>query len=146
MTRTGPEHEPLNVFVGKWNTKGRTRAGPSGPAARITAVDTYEWFPGGFFLVHHVDARIGHDEIKVIEIIGYDASTQMYSTRSFDSQGNSGTYQARVRDGVWTFTGESERATVVVSDDGNTMTANWERSDDGSTWLPWMDVELTRAE
>ena len=141
----GPEHKRLNLFVGVWNTEGQTRAGPLGPAARITAVDTYEWFPGGFFLVHHVDARIGDEKMKVIEMIGYDASSRMYSTRSFDSQGNTGTYQLTVRDGIWTFTGETERATVAVSGDGRTMTANWERSADGSTWLPWMDVTLTKA-
>jgi Protein of unknown function (DUF1579) len=145
MTRPGPEHDRLNVFVGTWNTEGQTRGGPLGPAVRITAVDTYEWFPGGFFLVHHVDARIGDDEVKVIELIGYDASSGKYFTRSFDSQGNAGTYQASVRDRVWTFTGETERATVMVSDDGNTMTAHWERSEDGSRWLPWMDVTLRKA-
>jgi hypothetical protein len=142
--RPGPEHQRLNVFVGRWNTEGQTRAGPLGPAARITAIDTYEWFPGGFFLVHHVDARIGDEEIKVLEVIGYDASSKTYPMRSFDSQGNFGTHEARVRDGIWTFAGESERATVLVSDDGNTMTANWERSD-GARWLPWMDVTLTKA-
>jgi VCBS repeat-containing protein len=142
--RPGPEHERLNAFVGTWKTEGETRASPLGPAARITAVDTYEWFPGGFFLVHHVDARVGDEEIKVIEIIGHDASNGRYFTRSFDSQGNAGTYEVSVRDGRWTFTGKSERATVQVSADGKTMTANWERSEDGSTWLPWMDVKLTR--
>jgi hypothetical protein len=143
--RPGPEHQRLNVFVGKWNTEGQTRAGPLGPAARITAVDTYEWFAGGFFLVHHVDARIGDEEMKVLEVIGYDPSSRTYYTRSFDSQGNAGSYVASVRDGGWSLKGESERATVVVSKDGNTMTVNWERSDDGTTWWPWMDVTLTRA-
>lgn len=143
--RPGPEHQRLNVFVGRWNTEGQTRAGPLGPAARITAIDTYEWFPGGFFLVHHVDARAGDEEIKVLEVIGYDPSSRTYYARSFDNQGHAGSYVLSVRDGGWTFKGESERASVVVSKDGNVMTVNWERSDDGTTWLPWMDVTLTRA-
>jgi hypothetical protein len=31
-----------------------------------------------------------------------------------------------------------------VSLDGNGMTANWERWDDGATWQPWMDMTFTR--
>jgi hypothetical protein len=53
---------------------------------------------------------------------------------------------ARVRDdGVWTFTGASERATLTIGDDGTTMTARWERSDDGSTWRHWMEMTFTKA-
>jgi hypothetical protein len=33
---------------------------------------------------------------------------------------------------------------VVISHDGNSIMATWERSIDGSNWLPWMDVKLTK--
>lgn len=55
-------------------------------------MDTYEWLPGGFFLIHRVDGRMGEAEVTAIEIIGFDASIQAYLTRSFDNQGNAGTY------------------------------------------------------
>ena len=136
----------MEIFVGKWNTEGQVEASPSSPATKIIGTDTYEWQHGGFFLIHRVDVRIGDEKVEAIEIIGYDASSQTYPMRSFDSQGNFVTMQASVSDdGIWTFTGESERSTLVVSDDDNTMTAHWERSDDGSNWLPWMDVKLTKA-
>lgn len=121
------------------------KASPSSPAARIEGVDTYEWLPGGFFLMHKIDARVGDEEIKGIEIIGYDASSQTYPTRSFDNKGNTGAYQASVRDGVWTFRGEAERFTGSFSDGGDTLTGAWERSSDGSKWLPWMHVILTKS-
>ena len=136
LVRPGPEHELLNVFVGKWSTQGQTEPGPSAPAVEIVGTDTYEWLEGGFFLIHRVDVRIGDEHVHAIEIIGYDAASKAYPMRSFDSQGNAGTYQATVRDGVWTFTGESERATVVASDAGNTLTAKWERKSDGSNGYP----------
>ncbi|MEU5882849.1 hypothetical protein [Spirillospora sp. NPDC047279] len=45
--------------------------------------------------------------------------------------------------GVWTFAGDAERATLVVG--GDTMTATWERTDDGgATWRHWMDMTFTR--
>jgi hypothetical protein len=84
---------------------------------------------------------------EVLELIGpYDRSEQSYPMRSFDNQGNFATMTARVRDdGVWTFTGASERATLSIGDDGTTMTARWERSDDGSGWRHWMDMRFTKT-
>ena len=38
----GAGHKKLDVFVGKWNTKGQTKAGPNGEALLITGIDTYE--------------------------------------------------------------------------------------------------------
>jgi Protein of unknown function (DUF1579) len=143
-----PESQPLDVLVGTWITEGEVLAGSSGPATRITGTDTYEWLPGGFFLVHHVDVHVGDEKVDAIEIIGgYDASTRTYPMRSFDSQGNFVTMQARVSaPGVWTFTGASERSTLVVGGDGTTMAARWERADDGgSSWMPWMEMRFTRV-
>lgn len=143
--KPGAGHRKLDVFVGKWNTRGQTKASADGEALIITGSDSYEWLPGGFFLVHHWDVRMGSEESKGIEIIGYDERTKAYPTWSFDSQGNTGTYQASTRDGVWAFRARSERATVVVSEDGNTITARWEQLAEGMNWQPWMEVKLKRV-
>ncbi len=114
-------------------------------------MDTYEWLPGGFFLLHHIDGRVGDDEVKGIEIIGYDAASRTYRTHFFDSRGNTGTEELTVRDNIWTWAGsgvmgeKAHRCTSVLSDDGHTFTAHHERSSDGSNWSPWMDVKLTKA-
>ncbi|MBS4192921.1 DUF1579 family protein [Bacillus sp. FJAT-49705] len=142
--RPGPEHKLLDIFVGKWKTEGQIKATSSSPAARLTAVDTYEWLPGGFFLIHYVDARMGDMEVKTTEIIGYDASSQTYFTSSFDNQGNTGTYQANLREGAWTINGKTERFTGEFSDGGNILKGKWEMSSDGSNWEPWMDIKLTK--
>ncbi len=141
----GPEHRALDVFVGTWNTQGLIEAGPSGPASRLVAVDTYEWLPGGFFLLHHVDGSLGDQPVQTLEIIGYDASSRSYVTRSYDNQGNSNTYRANLRAAWWTILGESERFTGVFSDDGTTLTGMWEQSADGATWTSWMTIKLTRV-
>lgn len=139
-----PQHQRLGVFVGNWTTQGRTRTTPSAPAAEIVGTDTYEWLEGGYFLVHRVDVRLGAEEVKALEIITYDASSDTYRTHAFDSQGNYSTYQATVHDGAWTFMSKTERATVVPSDAGDAMTITWERSTDGLSWLPWMEMTLTK--
>jgi hypothetical protein len=142
--RPGPEHERLGVFIGTWRTSGRTVPGPSGPALDIVGTDTYEWLPGRFFVVHRVDVRLGGERMQAIEIIGYDASSGAYTTRSFDSTGNRGAYRVTVRERVWTFAGETERATATVDADGDAISVRWERARNGSAWCPWMDLELVK--
>lgn len=143
----------MDVFVGKWNMEGQQYEGLIGPAAKITAVNSYEWLTGGFFLVHRFDGRVGDGEAACIEIIGRDASSQSYPTHSLYNNGITNEWQARERDGIWTLTGEWQmadkslkvRCTTVFNDDGNTMKGKWEHSSDGSTWQTFWDVEATRA-
>jgi hypothetical protein len=144
QTRPGAGHRRLDAFVGTWRTEGVIRAGEHGPESTFTATDRYEWMPGGFFLLHHVSAHMGDGELTALEVIGYDAATGTYPMRSFDSMGNTGSHQATLRDGTWTFTGATERFTGRFSDDGGTITGLWEQSADGAEWVPWMDVTLTR--
>jgi len=134
----------LDVFVGKWHTEGVIAGSPSGPAARLKAVDTYEWLPGGFFLIHHVDGHMGEDPVKAIEMIGYDASSRLYTTQSYDNQGNVNAYQANLQGREWTISGRTERFTGAFSEDGNSLTGKWELSDGGGNWAHWMDIKLTR--
>ncbi|MBD8498619.1 DUF1579 family protein [Paenibacillus arenosi] len=134
----------LNVFVGKWRTEGIVKDRTSGSTIRLRATDTYEWLPGGFFLIHHVDGHIGVAEVKAIEIIGFDEASQMYFTHSFDNQGSRGNYQANLLDAVWTITGTSERFSGIFSDNFNTLSGRWELLNESSEWEHWMDITLTR--
>jgi hypothetical protein len=143
--KRGPEHERLDVFVGRWHTRGEILTDPSGAPAPLEAIDTYEWLPGGFFLLHHVDGRMGADVIQALEIIGYDSSRGSYFTQAFDSQGKVGSYEADLRDGGWAMRGATERFSGTFSADGLTLTGSWERSADGATWSPWMKIVLRKS-
>jgi hypothetical protein len=132
------------------------------PPVPVTGTDIYEWLPGGFFLVHHVDVVVGDQKVQAIEIIGeYDQGTDSFTGRAYDNLGNVTIMHAKVDDhGVWTFTGGGDiaaaarpssadtsagvRSTLTVSADNGSMTAKWERNDDGATWQPWMDMTFTR--
>jgi hypothetical protein len=146
----GPEHKRLSVFVGNWRTEGHTIATAEAPATPILSSDIYEWVPGNFFVVHRWDGTVGDVKAAGIEIIGYDGAAANYSTHFFDNDGNAGSEALTVRDHQWTWLGrqvmgaEWHRCTSVVSEDGNSMTARHERSSDGKTWTPWMDVTLRR--
>jgi hypothetical protein len=133
------------------------------PAVPITGTDVYEWLAGGFFLVHHVDVVIGDQQVRALELIGssYDPATDAFTARAYDNLGNVTIMRARVDgQGVWRFTGGGDvapvarpaaadaggavRSTLTVSPDRAGMTARWERSDDGASWKPWMDMTFTR--
>jgi hypothetical protein len=86
------EQKKLGIFLGRWHTTGEI----AGPASKVDAIDTYEWYPGKFFLVHHADGKVGDDAIKSIEIMGYDSNRQRYFATFFDSTGGIGTEELRL--------------------------------------------------
>ena len=153
-----PQTQRLGALVGRWRSQGHIVGDP--PVA-IAGTDTYQWLPGGFFLVHHVDVVIGDQQVQAIELIGeYDPASDAFTARAYDNLGNITVMRARVDErGVWRFTGGGDvapvaqpgadaggavRSTLTISPDRSGMTARWERSDDGVSWQPWMDVSFTR--
>jgi hypothetical protein len=105
---------------------------------------------------------IGQQQVQALELIGeYDPATDAFTARAYDHPGNLTIMQARVdQEGVWRFTGGGDvapvarpvsadaggavRSTLTVSSDRSGVTARWERSDDGASWQPWMDMTFTR--
>ena len=143
----GTEHSRLAALVGRWRTEGWTNETSELPAARIEALDTYEWLPGRFALLHTVNARVGDEHVEGAEIIGWEPERGAYVTQYFGSDGPNA-YEASlaVESGVlvWTMRSDSDRFTGRFSDDGNALTGAWERLDDEKSWQPWMGVTLTR--
>lgn len=139
----GPEHARLAPFAGVWRTSGQMLSDDGAPAAPFSGMDSYEWLPGGFFLLHRVDVDMGGTRVQALEVIGWNARRGTYVAHSYDSQGNTGEMDMILRDGTWTFLGDAERFTGAFSDDGATMSGRWERREDGR-WVPWMDVHLAK--
>jgi hypothetical protein len=154
-----PQTQRLGALVGRWRSQGHVVGDRPVP---ITGTDTYQWLPGGFFLLHHVDVVIGDQRVQAIELVGeYDPTSDAFTARAYDNLGNVTVMQARVDgQGVWLFTGGGDvapvaqpaaakaggavRSTLTISPDRSGMTARWERSDDGVSWQPWMEMSFTR--
>src|SRR4029450_13694889 len=150
--------ERLRAIAGRWATSGHVIGEPSLP---ISGTDTYEVFMGGYFVVHHVDVTVGDRPVRAIEVIGEpDTAHVGYLARSFDSEGRGEVMLLRIgEDGVFRFTGgadvasaaqpmdvptEGVRSTLPIAADRRSMTALWERSEDGVTWQPWMTLTFAR--
>jgi len=138
------ETTALEPLIGTWTSSGRTVERPGEPSIELEGSDVYEWLPGGKFVVHHVDVRMGGEQVDVLEMIG-ERDGEALLMRSFDRHGGTALMRATVDGaGVWTFAGPTERATLVVAEDGESMSARWERARDGS-WEHWMDMWFRRA-
>jgi hypothetical protein len=146
------EHQRLDVFVGKWKVDGKSYAeGSSKESLQVSSVkmkfvQTGEWLSGGFFLVNRWDGRVDGSEFKGMEVIGFNAESRSYVSCFFDNAGNAPTYQVSIRDNVWTYSGELQRATVEFSDDGSTMKTHWDwKKTDRENWLPLCDLTASKS-
>lgn len=148
-SQPGRPQRRLAALAGRWRTQGRTIETREAAEAVIDAVDTYEWLPGGFALLHTVDARVGDERVEGAEIIGWDSAREAYVTQYFGSDGPNA-YEASLaeEDGVlvWSMRSARDRFTGTFSDDRNTITGHWELLDDEQNWQPWMEITLTRDE
>ena len=139
------EHRQLEAFIGNWTVAGENMsAAPNEPSTPVSGEESYVWLPGRFFLLGHWDHRFGADRHIGINIIRYDQATGQYSSHNVDNFGFARTYRVAQRDGVWSFTGEWERATWSLSPDRTTMTIDWEATEDGETWVPLCHLEATK--
>ncbi|NJO12318.1 MAG: DUF1579 domain-containing protein, partial [Gammaproteobacteria bacterium] len=70
-----PEYERLEAFIGEWLLEGRQLDGPFGPPAQVSARQSFEWLPGGLFLIMRFDGRVGQTPAACIEVTGHHAVT-----------------------------------------------------------------------
>ncbi len=144
------EHQLLNVFVGKWHLEGlsyglgQSRENPYDSPVRWSAEETYDWLPGGFFLVSYFNAQIGDAPMNGMEIIGYDAASQTYPSQLFDNYGRIHLGQRSIRDGVWSYTGSEYRVTYTFRNEGNNLATHWEWLS-GEDWFVLADLEGTKV-
>jgi hypothetical protein len=135
--RRGPQHEVLEAWVGRWINEGHLIDEDGSPGSKIITSDVYEWAPGGFFLLHQAYGRVGEFEAGAIEMIGYDETGGAYTSHLFDSQGNVIVSNLIANGDTWTYRGETTRATVEFSPDHRVQTVLHERTDDGTTYVPF---------
>lgn len=144
-TFPSPQHERLDVFAGIWRTRIAMLDEKETETELFAATDTYRWLPGRHFLLHDVDAMMAGQPVASLEIIAADPVSGQYATRNYDNSGVVSDYTAALVGRNWSIDGEAERFRGSLSEDMRTLSGRWERRA-GNTWLPWMDVTLTRQQ
>jgi hypothetical protein len=131
MPGPDPALKQLERFVGTWSMKGRTL---DSDQDNVFGKTTYEWLPGGFFLLQRVEIDFMGMDIRGLEVIGYDPSTGKFPSTvysnlvgtpipyEYDVQGDNFTIRTELAGGA-TFTGR-------FNEDGNGGSGGW-RPDEG---------------
>ncbi len=141
----GPEHKSLGMFIGRWMNEGYTVETPGAPSVKILTSDIYEWMPGGFFVLHTAYGRIGNMDVGGTEILGYDPVARKYFTVFYDSRGNVNEAELSVDGDTWTWKGTETGCTAVFTENGKIQTAHHVRRDESGSWVPAMEVVLTKV-
>ncbi len=151
MTTPNRPLAALDLLVGEWRMVPRFENLPVPDGdARVT----FEWMPGGQFLVQRWSIPVP-EAPDGIAVIGADpASEERFVQHYFDSRGVARVYKMTLADNVWTLWRDEpdfspldfrQRYSGKVSDDGRTITGAWEICHDGTTWEHDFDLTYTRV-
>jgi hypothetical protein len=94
--------------------------------------------------MHRVDAVMGGTPVRSVEIIGHDPARDCYVTRSYDDQGGSEEFTARLDGLRWLIDHGQVRFRGAFSAGGTVLVGTWERRGDDGVWERWMDIELQK--
>jgi hypothetical protein len=145
--------EALQPFVGKWHTEGERLVGSFGPAARLRAVEVFEWLEGGFFLVHRFNGQFDESPAGCIEIIGRCGGEDL-TVKTFYSDGTVQDWALTEQNNRWTLQGKwrdrqgkmlDVRNHMTFEDLGNTLVSEWSYSPETNLWQPFLRSRATKA-
>jgi hypothetical protein len=147
----GGSLQGLEPLVGDW----RMAASFEGmPPADIAATVSFEWMPGGRFLIERWEVPVP-EAPDGIAIIGPDPEREgNYLQHYFDTRGVARVYKMSLEDGVWKLWRDqpdfspldfSQRFTGTLGEDGNTIAGAWEICHDGKTWEHDFDLTYTKG-
>jgi len=138
-----PELVALDAFVGEWSTEAVHRLLPD---TVVTGRMSYTWLEGERFLLQR--ATMDHPDFPdALGVLGFtdDELTAHY----FDSRGVFRVYRVAVEDDalrMWRDEpGFSQRMVARLSEDGSTITATAQLSQDDASWEDDLSVTYTRV-
>ncbi len=149
--RPSPEVEKLAYFLGPWTSEGEIKPGSMGPGGPTQGRDICRWMPGKFFVGCMMESKGPMGLMQVQGIMGFDAEKKVYRWWSFDNLGQAETATGTLKDGTWTWSGESKvgdktvKTRYTISDTKPEGYAfNWESSPDGKTWTSLMTGKVAK--
>jgi hypothetical protein len=108
--KPGPEVQKLAYYVGTWKTEGETKAGPFGPAGKLSSTDTCEWFAGGFHIVCRGEGTGPSGKRTSLGIEAYDVEAKVYVYNGIDSFGENEGAKGSLTGNTWTWLWDGKAA------------------------------------
>jgi hypothetical protein len=144
-----PALQPLEVLVGEWEMELSNAPFLPSPSETVKGPVSFAWVEDGAFLVMRMGDKSASPPAAVW-LIGRDESTPHYTVLYYDARSVSRVYEMSYSEGVWTMwrdaPGFRQRYAGMLSKDGRTITAHWEKSMDGDTWEHDFDVTYHRSD
>ena len=139
-----PKLRAFQPLIGTWKTVGHH---PMIPEKTFHGRTSFAWQDGGAFLV--MRSEVDEPEVPSgIAIISGDDSSDVLTMLYFDQRSVSRRYEIKMEGNAatwWRNSPEiSQRCTITVSDDGNSMQTKGEFSKDNGPWGQDLEQTFTR--
>ncbi len=145
--KPNPSLKPLEMLIGNWVMEISNASFLPGPHAKVYGKTSFEWIEeGGYLAMHQGDRNTGNP--IATWLISRDELKKEFAIFYYDDRNVSRIYQMSFDKGVWKIwrkaNGFSQRFKGIISKDGKTITAGWEKSTNGKDWVHDFDLIYTR--
>ncbi len=143
-----PALQPLEVLVGEWEMELSNASFLPRPSDTVKGLVSFEWVQDGALLLLRMGDKPPSPP-SAMWLIGRDESAPNYTVFYYDARRVSRVYAMSFSERVWKIWREApgfwQRYEGVVSQNGKTITAHWEKSSDGAQWEHDFDVTYTKV-
>jgi hypothetical protein len=151
VPKPAPDVQKIAYFVGNWSSEGDLKAGPMGPAGRVTIQEEGKWMEGGFFVVFHSTFKGNMGDGTGIAVMGYDTQDNVYTYDEFNSVGEANHFKGTLEGDTWTWISEMKMGPQTVKgrftqkiQSPTAYAFKFEMSQDGTNWNTVMDGKSTK--
>jgi hypothetical protein len=143
-----PSLKDLEILIGAWDMRLSNASFLPSMSDSVMGHAAFEWRENGAFLIMYMgDQPPGTPDARWL--ISRDETVPNYCMLYYDNREVSRVYEMSFSDGTWKIwrdsPGFSQRFEGKVGEDGDVISAHWEKSLDGLTWEHDFDVVYTRA-
>jgi hypothetical protein len=149
--KPAPELDALDYFLAPWTFEGEIKPGLMGEGGPTKGREICRWMPGRFFAACMMETQSSAGLSQMQGIMGWDAEKKAYRWWTFDNIGRAETATGTVKDGTWTWSGESKlgdkvyKTRYTISDTRPESYAfTLESSPDGKKWTTVMTGKATK--
>ena len=135
---------PLAPIIGRWRTSGTVLDDAGNLTAEISGTDVYDWLPGGHWIAHEADVRMGDQRVLVHEVIGGLHPAGGWQMYAFEATSGPGVMRlSQEGPDLLLLQGDGLRSWFRIRAGAGRMTSRWERLVD-ARWQRWMDMQFER--
>jgi hypothetical protein len=116
------EVKKLHAVVGHWTFEGEAKPGPLGPGGKFTGESNCQMILGGFFFQCQLTGKVAEQEMRMLEIDGYDPVNKNLSTEFYFAGGNRFSGALTIAGNTWTYAGKWAMGGEAVSAKGELYT------------------------